>query len=246
MALLSNLLSILYPRTCPSCAGYIGEIRAKGEGPKANVFCKECLRNLPRTEQAVIRQNETEMTILGLPSDMARAAKVMHLDRAAAFLFYEKDHPIQHVIHKMKYADRPDIGQALGHQAAIEMSMAGFFDGIDVIIPMPLHLRRMRERGYNQSEFIARGISEVTGIPVDTIHVERVRNTPKQALQKGEERAHNVREAFAVNQPEALYKKHILLVDDLITTGETMRSCLKAMKRFRGAKFSVLALCKAR
>lgn len=238
MALLSNLLSIIYPRTCPSCAGYIGE--------KGSVFCADCLQNLPRTEQAVIRQNETEMILLGLPHDMVKAAKVMHLDRAAAFLFYEKDHPIQHVIHQMKYADRPEIGQALGHQAAMEMSMAGFFEGIDVIIPMPLHPRRMRERGYNQSEYIARGIREVTGLPIDTSHVERVRNTPKQALQKGEERAHNVKEAFAVNHPEALYKKHILLVDDLITTGETMRSCLKAMKRFRGAKFSVLALCKAR
>jgi len=111
---------------------------------------------------------------------------------------------------------------------------------------MPLHERRMRERGYNQSEYIARGISAITGIPVDTTHVTRIRNTPKQALQKGDERKANVEDAFAVNQPEQLYRTHILVVDDLITTGETMRSCLKAMKKCRGAKFSVFALCKAR
>ena len=104
----------------------------------------------------------------------------------------------------------------------------------------------MNERGYNQSEYIARGISEITGIPIDTTHVTRIRNTPKQALQSGEERKQNVVDAFAVNHPEQLYHKHILVVDDLITTGETMRSCLKAMKPFRGAKFSVFALCKAR
>ena len=146
----------------------------------------------------------------------------------------------------MKYADQPMIGYRFGRMAAMEMQYADFFDGIDVIVPMPLHPKRLRERGYNQSEFIARGISEITGIPVDTTHVTRSRNTPKQALQKGEERKHNVNNAFAVNHPEQLYHKHILVVDDLVTTGETMRSCLKAMKRFRGAKFSVFALCKAR
>lgn len=128
----------------------------------------------------------------------------------------------------------------------MEMQYADFFDGIDVIIPVPLHKNRLRSRGYNQSEYIARGLSDVTGIPMDTSHLTRVRDTPQQALLTGENRHHNVADAFAVNHPEQLYHQHILLVDDLFTTGETMRSCLKAMKRFRGAKFSVFALCKAR
>ena len=208
------------------CAGYIGE--------QGDILCPDCWRTLPRTEQAVLRQNETEMT-LAVP-----------LERAAAFLFYEKEHPVQQLVHTMKYADRPEIGYQLGRQAAIEFQQADFFEGIDLIVPMPLHPRRMRERGYNQAEYIARGISDVTGIPMDTTHVTRERNTPKQALQTGEERKHNVADAFAVNHPEQLYHKHILVVDDLITTGETMRSCLKAMKKFRGAKLSVFALCKAR
>ena len=196
------------------------------------------MRRLPRTEHAEVRQNITEMVLEG----------VRRMDKAAAFLFYEKDHPIQGLVHKMKYAEQPQIGFQLGLQAAIEFQYAEFFDGIDVIIPIPLHPKRERERGYNQSEFIARGISEVTGIEVDTTHVTRVKNTPKQALlkAKGEERKANVTDAFAVNHPEQLYGKHILIVDDLITTGETMRSCIKAMRRVRGAKFSVFALCKAR
>lgn len=192
-----------------------------------------------------MRQNSTEMALAGNVSDIAGAMKAMHLQRAAAFLTYEKNHPIQQAIHKMKYADQPLIGIQLGRQAAIEMQYADFFDDIDIIMPIPLHPKRMRERGYNQSEYIARGISEITGIPIDTTHVTRVKNTPKQALQSGEGRKHNVAEAFAVNHPEQMYRKHILMVDDLITTGETMRSCLKAMKRFRGATFSVFALCKA-
>lgn len=233
MALLSNLLDLLCPRTCPMCGGY------------SNGICEECIQSLPRTEQAALRQNKTEYVLAGAVNDFVRQMKVMHLDKAAAFLHYEKDHPIQRAIHLMKYADQPMIGQQLGHLAAVDMQYADFLEGIDVIIPVPLHPKRMRERGYNQSEYIARGIREVTGIPIDTTHVTRTRNTPKQALQTGEERKHNVVDAFEVNHPEQLYGKHILVVDDLITTGETMRSCLKAMKRIRGAKFTVFALCKA-
>jgi len=225
------------------CGGYV---MANGERLKANVLCEECVQALPRTEQAQLRQNSTEDELIGKASDRIAAQKAMHLDKAAAFLFYEKDHPLQHLIHKMKYADQPQIGYQLGRQAAIEMQYAGFFEGIDVIVPMPLHPKRLRERGYNQAEYIAQGIGEVTGIEVDTTHVTRVKNTPKQALQEGEERIQNVKDAFAVNHPEQLYGKHILVVDDLITTGETMRSCLKAMKRFRKARFTVFALCKAR
>ena len=214
------------------CGRYVGETNNS-----QNVcFCKECLLTLPRTEQAEIRDNITEMTLKG----------AIHLDKAAAFLFFEKGHPIQDVIHKMKYADQPEIGYTLGKQAATEFQYTDFFDGIDIIIPMPLHPKRLRERGYNQSEYIARGISDITGIPIDTSHVTRARNTPKQALQEGEERKMNVKEAFAINHPEQMYHKHILLVDDLITTGETMKACIKAMRPFRKATISVFALCKAR
>ena len=224
------------------CGAYIG---SKREGVQS-ILCDECLRTLPRTEQAQLRENETEMALWGQVRSRAAAKRVMHLDRAAAFLFFEKEHPIQDVVHKMKYADQPMIGYWLGRQAAMEMQYADFFDEIEVIVPIPLHKNRLRSRGYNQSEYIAKGISDVTGIPVDTTHVLRIKDTPKQALQSGDDRKQNVIDAFAVNRPEQLYRKHILLVDDLITTGETMRSCLKAMKRFRGATFSVFALCKAR
>lgn len=234
------LAALFFPRTCPMCRCYVGEQAPEGQ------LCEACMRRLPRTEQAQQRQNQTELALIGTRPTITAAKKTMHLNRAAAFLFFEKDHPIRETMHRMKYADQPMIGYQLGRQAAIEFQYADFFEGIDLMVPMPLHPRRLRERGYNQSEFIARGISEVTDIPVDTTHVTRVKNTPKQALQDGEGRKTNVAEAFAVNHPEQLYHKHILLVDDLITTGETMRSCLKAMKQFRGASFSVFALCKAR
>lgn len=233
-----HLFSILYPRTCAMCGGYIGDT--------TSVLCDACLRSLPLTEQDMLLHNSTEMAVAGQPSDLVAAMKTMHLRRAAAYLFFEKEHPVQDMIHRMKFADQPLIGYQLGRQAALAFLQSDFFDEIDVIIPMPLHPKRLRERGYNQSEYIARGISDVIGCPVDTTHVTRIRHTHQQALQRGDERHHNVADAFAVNHPEQLYHCHILLVDDLITTGETIRSCMRAMRLFRGAAFTVFALCKAR
>ena len=232
------LLSLFYPHLCPMCNNYIGEEVPRG------MICPECDKRLPRTEQAAMRENSTEMELWGDVKSRGAAKRVMHLEQAAAYLFYEKDAPIRQLIHKMKYADQPEIGYWLGREAAMEFSYADFFRGVDYIVPVPLHPKRFRSRGYNQSEFIARGISEVTEIPIDTSHLTRVRNTPKQAMLDKAGRQTNVTDAFEVNHPEQFYHKHLLIVDDLITTGGTMRACLQAMKRFRGATFSVFALCK--
>lgn len=219
------------------CGRYIEdsskELLAKND---ERVFCTDCLRTLPRTEHAALRANSVEEAF----------DKIPRFERGAAFLYYEKNHSIRLVMHQMKYADQPMIAYHLAYEAAREFMCTDFFDGIDVIIPVPLHKKRLRSRGYNQSEYIARAIGKITGIPVDTTHVERVKNTPKQALQDKEGRKTNVADAFAVNHPEQMYHKHILLVDDLITTGETIKACIKAMRRFRGARFSVFALCKPR
>lgn len=235
-----SLFDLIYPRTCPFCGGYISDRQLREE--HLEWICPECWLRLPRTEQDIKPENSTETA---LTEGKTVVKKALHLDRAGAYLFYEKKHPIQQVIHRMKYRDEPELGFNLGRLAVEDWRDETFFDGIDVIIPVPLHPRRLRERGYNQSEYIARGISEFTGIPIDTTHLTRTRNTPKQALQDSEGRKTNVAGAFDVNHPEQLYHQHILVVDDLITTGETMRSCLQAMRAFRGAKISVFALCKA-
>lgn len=235
-----SLFDILYPRTCPFCGRYISDRQIREE--HIEWLCVDCWKHLPRTEQDILRDNSTEETLTDGSSEIKQA---MRLEKAAAYLFFEKEHPIQWVIHRMKYRDQPMLGFWLARQALLDWRNETFFEDLDLIVPMPLHPKRLRERGYNQAEYIALGISELTGMPVDTTHVLRVRNTPKQARQTGDERKTNVANAFAVVRPEELKDKHILVVDDLITTGETMRSCLKAMKRIKGARFSVFALCKA-
>lgn len=226
--LFRSLLSLFYPHCCAMC-GCLSE-------DETVTLCPECIKHLPRTEQCALKANMTEELFCDLP----------RFQRAAAFLFFDKGADVQRLVHKMKFHEQPRIAYDLAREAAYDFMQADFFDDIDLIIPIPLHPRRLRERGYNQSEWIARALSEATGIPVDTTHVRRIRNNPQQALQKARDRAANVEGVFAVNHPEELYRKHILIVDDLITTGSTVRACIRAMHPCRGARFSVFALGKAR
>ena len=121
-----------------------------------------------------------------------------------------------------------------------------FFDEIDVIIPVPLHPKRFRERGFNQSEWICRGLTDVTKIPTDTTHLIRILNNDQQALSAGNDRQKNVKGIFAVVNSRDLYGKHILLVDDIITSGATLLACMDALKSVRGRRISVFALGKTR
>lgn len=228
MLLFDSLLSVFFPNRCAFCGRYVDEANS--------TICPSCLAALPRTEQARLRQNSTEMLFRDVP----------HVLSAAAFLFYDHDSTFRHAIHQLKYNERPEVARELACIAAEEFQADEFFAGVDVIMPVPLHPRRFRQRGYNQSEWIARGLSKVTGIPIDTSHLFRTRNNPKQALLQSDRRADNVQDIFAVSHPEELYHRHILLVDDIITTGSTIRSCLQTMTAFRGSCFSVFALGKAR
>lgn len=223
-----SIAQVFYPHTCACCGKVMDE---------ATPFCPSCLRQLPRTEQASHRDNITEQCF---------SRRVDRFERGAAFLYYDKQNPIRQAIHTMKYYERPDIASFLARQAAYDFLSSDFFEGIDIIIPVPLHPKRLRERGFNQSEYIARAISEVTNIPVSTTLLTRSRYTHQQARQLRSSRQTNMLNAFLVNHPEELYRKHILLVDDLITTGETMTACIEALRVCRAARFSVFSLCKAR
>lgn len=222
-----NILRVLFPRTCPGC----GELIETNEA-----ICPVCLRLLPRSEEVALRHNLTEDLFCSDPRFV----------RGASFTLFTHDAPIRKFIHQMKYNERPDIACQLTREAAADFMQSDFFDGIDVIIPIPLHPRRYRLRGYNQSEYIARTLGKQTGIAVEVTHITRCVNNPQQARTGGRDRATNVKGIFTVNHPEEMYHKHILLVDDVITTGSTIRSCMQAMTPFRGCKISVFALGKAR
>lgn len=222
-----NMLDLFFPRCCPVCGQLVAD---------EVVICHKCMHALRRTEQSYLRDNVTEALFCDIPKFV----------RGAVFFFFEHDDPMHRALHKMKYgrfAD-PQIAYVLAKEAASDFIQSDFFDGIDVFIPVPLHPKRLRERGFNQSEWICKALSEVTGIPTDTTHLTRVIDNDHQALMAKKEREENVKNIFAVNHPEELYRKHIMLVDDIITTGSTLRSCMTALKPIRGHRVSVFGLGK--
>lgn len=221
----SRLLDFVSPRSCVVC----GRRLAVTE----RTLCPVCTLHLPRTGWYLTPDD----------NPMARAFwGRIPVERAAALMFYEPQSELAHVIYQLKYSARPDIGEDMGRLMAHELCLSGFFDGIDLIMPVPLTPRRKRQRGYNQSELLARGIGEVTGLPVET-HVLRRRhfNTSQTALGH-REREENVAGAFTLAGEEALAGRHVLLVDDICTTGATLTACAEALRSVKRIKISVLTL----
>jgi ComF family protein len=126
--------------------------------------------------------------------------------------------------------------------AAQEYIDSDLFDDIDCLVPVPLHSRRLRERGFNQAEYICKGMSEVLHIPIDNQHLIRTRNNPHQSRSQFDQRKDNVKELFSMRYPEEWKNKHILLVDDVVTSGATMFECMKQLSPIRGCRVSVFAL----
>ena len=143
---------------------------------------------------------------------------------------------------KMKYEGRWDVAEDMGHIMARECDEAGFFDGIDVIVPIPITKKRKRERGYNQSYHLALGISEATGIPIADKAVERTVYNGSQTRLRGYERRENVENAFALRNAKKIKDKHVLIIDDVVTTGSTIMECGKELLKGGAKALSVLSL----
>jgi len=142
----------------------------------------------------------------------------------------------------MKYKGIREIGNELGRIYGLSLAASEFLKDTDLIIPVPLHKHRMKERGFNQSELIAAGISSVTAIPVDCMSLERIVVTSTQTRRSRYDRWENVEGIFRVSRPEVVRDKHILLVDDVITTGSTIEACVNEILKVDGTRVSVAAL----
>ena len=202
------------PRYCEQCRRRL----AVGE----RLFCSTCVMLLPRTGDELS------------PADNPAVRKLwgrVEVERGVSFAVYTPHVSFAPAVYAMKYGDRPDIADDFGRFIASELGASGLFDGIDVIVPLPLHRRRERERGYNQSTELARGISRVTGIPVCDDAVARTRYTPSQTTLSSDARASNVDGAFSLVRPERIKGRHVLLVDNIITTGASMAACAAVMAR---------------
>lgn len=238
MTLLSAILSVLYPRLCAGCNEVLAD--------EAPYVCEECLHQLALTEEAWHRGNRLEMLFRSYAPYKKNTAPADKFVRGAAYTYYHKTTPIRAIVRTCKFVGHAEVGQWMGKQAAEYMIDSGFFEGVDMLVPIPLHANRLRERGFNQSEWIARGISEVTGIPVDTSgNLWRAVDTEHQSLKTLEERA-ELGEVFALHDETYYLGKHVMLVDDVVTSGSTMGRVMQVLHPVRNCQYSVFTLSYAK
>ena len=222
MKWISDLIGLIFPRHCCVC----GETLSRQERD----ICLNCLYTLPKIEPH--HKKEIEQIFWGK----------IDIERAASFMYYRKGSPYNALMHKLKYKDAPEVGTRLAEMAAKELMDSGFFDGITRIVPLPLSKKKLRKRGYNQSEYIAMGLSNITGISVDTSLVKRDIANETQTHKNRDERWENVKDIFSVNSNVSLEEEHVLLVDDILTTGATICSCAATLQKECGCKISIFTL----
>ena len=221
----TRILDLISPRQCVICGQRLSITERS--------VCSACYLHLPRTTyQFTPYDNPMTQLFWGLAP----------VSRAAALFFYEPHAEAAQLIYDLKYADRPDIGEDIGRMMAEEMRMADYFAGVDVIIPVPLSSKRKRQRGYNQSGMIARGIHEITHIPVMSRALKRKHFHQSQTSLMRHQRQENVAEMFELRDAKDLEGKHILFIDDVCTTGATLTACANVLKDIPGIRISVLTL----
>lgn len=224
----NDLLRIVYPDVCEVC----GCSLVRGE----EVMCLKCDMNMPRTRV----HNDTFNVI------HERLAGKTPIERAAGYFYYYRESDYASIIHNAKYNRRPIIARKLAMCFAEELKKDDFFDGIDVILYVPMYFMKKIKRGYNQSEYIAQGISYVTNIPVGDNLISK-RSRLSQTKKNSYSRWLNSQGVYDVINSEELENKHILIVDDVITTGATLLACCDVVHKVAPlAKISVLSLAVTR
>lgn len=200
-----DFVSLFFPRNCYGCH----EALVRGE----YLICTRCVHDLPRTDYHLHRRNALFERLNG------RIA----LTQALAFLRFEKETAVQHLLHALKYGYHPEIGEMLGRVYGQELKRHCL--SIDVVIPVPLHSARYRSRGYNQSASFAKGLSDALDCPCTEASLVRIRKTETQTRKSRLSRWLNVENAFEIADYEPIRGQKVLLVDDVITTGATIEAC---------------------
>jgi len=222
-----DLISLLFPRLCYACGNHLMR--------NETLICTECYVVIPRTNYHLEEDNPVAQLFWGR----------CLIERAAAFSYYNKGSRIKNLIHNLKYKGIKEIGYELGRIYGLSLKSSGFTTDMDLIIPVPLHPAKKHIRGFNQSEIISMGIADVTGLPVDSKSLCRNTISATQTKRSRYERWTNVEGIFQVIDSQTIKGRHILLVDDVITTGSTIESCTNELLRISGVKVSVVALAYA-
>ncbi|MDQ6890796.1 MAG: ComF family protein, partial [Bacteroidota bacterium] len=204
---ISPLLHFFYPHNCIGCGSDIIE--------SENFLCLECINNLPHTSFSLHANNPVEKMFWGRIAIIAGMSE----------FYFSKASIVQNLIHELKYKGNKKAGIYLGNLMGKSLKNSNRFANIDLLVPLPLFTKKEFKRGYNQAEVLCQGIAEEMKVPLLTKNVIRIIHTETQTKKGRIQRWENVEKSFSVLDPAFLKGKHVLLVDDVITTGATMEAC---------------------
>jgi ComF family protein len=224
--IISDFLNLLFPRICACC----DEVLLRNEP----FICTQCLYELPRTNFQYDPQNEVAQMFWGR----------VYVENAMSFLYFHKGGLAQKLLHKLKYKGQQEIGYELGKMIGRDLLLSHFCD-TEIVVPVPLHKHKLRKRGYNQSGCIAMGIAEIMGKQLDTTTLFKTMPNPTQTRKHRYDRWTNVEGIYALREPGSIANKHIMLVDDVVTTGATLEACTTALLQAENVKVSIVTVAKA-
>ena len=219
-AIKKGLIHLFYPTLCEGCKKPL----VQGE----EVLCIDCGSQIPRTDYHEIPDNDTSMRFAGR----------IPFHYATSLAWFTPDGLLQHLMHGLKYKRKKEIGTYLGHILGNELGQTNWIKKVDMIIPVPLHPKKQAARGYNQSSIIAHAMGKALHIPVDEKILVRKKHTESQTKKTREERVKNMAGAFELDLQLPMKNKHVLLVDDVLTTGATMEACGQILVGIEGVKLS--------
>jgi ComF family protein len=225
-SIIDDFIGLFYPRICASCA----EPLVRNEP----LFCTTCRYELPRTNYHINADNEVAQAFWGR----------VPIEYATAYFHFHKGGRVQELMHKLKYKGQKEIGFELGNMIGHDLAHSPF-NIVDIIVPVPLHKSKIRKRGYNQSELIASGLAKAMCKQLDSKTLYRKIANPTQTKKHRFERWSNVEGIFAIRSTENIANKHVLLVDDIVTTGSTLEACANVLLQAENVKVSIVTVARA-
>ena len=222
--MLRDFVNLFFPSYCVSCQ----KVLAQGE----RWLCTTCLAALPQTNYHLAVDNPVAQKFYGR----------VPITYAMAFCTFRKGNKVQKLIYQLKYGNQPAIGEALGRHYGLILSRQRWDVKFEGIIPVPLHVRRLRQRGYNQSDYLAKGLAASLAIPWHDQCLKRTKDTLTQTVKDRIGRLQNLAQAFHVAESQVVQGKHLLLVDDVITTGTTLEACALALLEAGASEISIATI----
>ncbi|MGF7041505.1 ComF family protein [Mucilaginibacter lappiensis] len=224
---LADFVSLLFPELCPACGASLVA--------NEHIICSDCRYNLPYTNFHLQADNIVAQQFYGK----------INVEAVYALYYFNKGGKVQSLMHHFKYKGIQQIGNLLGNMAGTQLMENHIFNTADLIIPVPLHKSRLKERGYNQSTCFANGLAQKLNAVVEDDNLQRAIATATQTHKSRFARFENMQEVFMVKHPERLVNKHVLLVDDIVTTGSTLEACGIELLKIPGLKLSIATIAYA-